>query len=88
MKLVSFNPFRTIGMPGVRYVKPEHMFKDVDIIKEADVVLFPETWQVPALVYGLKKKIFPSIETLQLGFSKVEMTRCPLDSCQKLRPLY
>ena len=75
MKLVSFNPFRTIGMPGVCYVKPEHMFKDIDIIKEADVVLFPETWQVPALVYGLKKKIFPSIETLQLGFSKVEMTR-------------
>jgi len=75
MKMVSFNPYRTIGIPGVRYIKPEHMFKEIEIIKEADVVLFPETWQVPALVYGLKKNIFPSIETLQLGFSKVEMTR-------------
>jgi len=51
------------------------MFKELETIRQADIVLFPETWQAPALVYGLKKKIFPSIESLQLGFSKVEMTR-------------
>jgi ribosomal protein S6--L-glutamate ligase len=75
MKMVSFNAYRTIGIPGVHYIKPEHMFKEIETIRQADIVLFPETWQVPALVYGLKKKIFPSIETLQLGFSKAEMTR-------------
>lgn len=75
MKLVSFNAFRTIGIPGVRYIKPEHMFNEIDVIKEADVLLFPETWQVPTLVYGLKKQIFPSIETIQIGANKIEMTR-------------
>ncbi|QGH35554.1 hypothetical protein GI584_16530 [Gracilibacillus salitolerans] len=75
MKLVSFNAFRTIGIPGVRYIKPEHMFNEIDIIKEADLILFPETWQVSTLVYGLKKQIFPSIETMQIGANKIEMTR-------------
>lgn len=75
MKMVSFNAFRTIGIPGVHYIKPEHMYRELEIIRQADLVLFPETWQVPVLVYGLKKRIFPSIETMQLGFSKVEMTR-------------
>ncbi|MDT9726120.1 hypothetical protein DUZ99_14145 [Xylanibacillus composti] len=75
MKLITFQAYRTLGLPDVRYIKPSLMFKEIDAIREADVVLFPETWQVPALVYGLKKHIFPSIETLQLGFSKVDMTR-------------
>ncbi|MGP4041038.1 ATP-grasp domain-containing protein [Gracilibacillus sp. D59] len=75
MKLVSFNAFRTIGIPGVRYIKPELMFNEIDIIKEADLILFPETWQVSTLVYGLKKQIFPSIETMQIGANKIEMTR-------------
>ncbi|MFC4386897.1 RimK family alpha-L-glutamate ligase [Gracilibacillus marinus] len=75
MKLLSFNPFRTIGIPGVKYIKPDHMFKEMQAIREADLILFPETWQVPTLVYGLKKQIFPSIETMQLGASKIEMTR-------------
>ncbi|GAA5416066.1 hypothetical protein Pryu01_01098 [Paraliobacillus ryukyuensis] len=75
MKMVTFNAFRTIGMPNVRYIKPDLMFQESDSIQEADICLFPETWQVPALVYGWKKAIFPSIESLQLGFSKIEMTR-------------
>ncbi|WP_102348124.1 ATP-grasp domain-containing protein [Bacillus sp. Marseille-P3661] len=75
MKMVSFNAFRTMGIPGVHYIKPANMYKELEIIRQADIVLFPETWQVQALVYGLKKRIFPSIETLQVGFSKVEMTR-------------
>lgn len=75
LKLVTFNPLRTIGMPGVQYIKPEHMFKESETIKQADGILFPQKWQVPALVYGWKKPIFPSIETLQLGIDKIEMTR-------------
>ncbi|UOQ46983.1 hypothetical protein MUN88_12880 [Gracilibacillus caseinilyticus] len=75
MKLVSFNAFRTIGIPGVTYIKPDHMFKEIEVIKNADVLLFPETWQVPTLVYGLKKAIFPNVETMLLGENKIEMTR-------------
>ncbi|TLS37653.1 ATP-grasp domain-containing protein [Pseudalkalibacillus caeni] len=75
MKLVTFNPFRTIGIPGVQYVKPDNMFKDIDKIREADFLLFPEKWMVNSLVYGLHKEVFPSIQTIQLGFDKVEMTR-------------
>ncbi|WP_066187197.1 MULTISPECIES: ATP-grasp domain-containing protein [Gracilibacillus] len=75
MKLISFNAFRTIGIPGITYIKPELMFREMDVIKQADVILFPETWQVSTLVYGLNKSIFPSIETLQIGADKIEMTR-------------
>jgi len=75
MKFVTFNPFRTLGIPNVTYVKPENMFKEVERIKEADYLLFPEYWQVNALVYGLNKSIFPSISTYHLGHNKVETTR-------------
>lgn len=75
MKLLSFNPFRTIGIPNVKFIKPDLMFREIDHIKEADFLLFPENWQVNSLVYGLKKDIFPSIETIQLGHNKIEMTR-------------
>ncbi|EOD00218.1 ATP-grasp domain-containing protein [Caldisalinibacter kiritimatiensis] len=78
MKLVSFNPYRTIGIPGVKYIKPEHMFREIKTIKKADYILFPEYWQVNSLVYGLKKKIFPNINTFHLGHNKVEMTRALL----------
>ncbi|RKD33922.1 ATP-grasp domain-containing protein [Thermohalobacter berrensis] len=75
MKLVSFNPYRTIGIKGVTYVKPENIFREIDKVKEADYILFPEYWQVNFLVYGLHKKIFPNISTFHLGHNKVEMTR-------------
>ncbi len=75
MKLVTFDPFRTIGIPNITYVKPENIFKEIDKISEADYILFPEYWQVNSLVYGLKKKIFPNISTYQLGHNKVETTR-------------
>ncbi|MDT8859150.1 RimK family alpha-L-glutamate ligase [Alkalihalobacillus sp. MEB130] len=77
MKIVTFNPFRTIGMPGIQYVKPERMFEKEERrkIAEADVCLFPENWQVNALVYGMKKTIFPSIQSIQMGFNKIEVTR-------------
>lgn len=75
MKLVTFNPFKTLGIPNVTYIKPENMFREIEKIKEADFVLFPEYWQVNSLVYGLKKKVFPNISTYQLGHNKIETTR-------------
>jgi ribosomal protein S6--L-glutamate ligase len=75
MRLLSFNPYRSIGLPGVCYVKPEHLLRHRDAIKAADWVLFPETWQVNALIYALKARIFPSPASYYLGYNKVEMTR-------------
>lgn len=75
MKIISFNPFRTIGMKDITYIKPENMFREIDKIKDADYILFPEYWQINSLVYGLKKKVFPNISTFHLGHNKVEMTR-------------
>ncbi|GAE24121.1 ribosomal protein S6 glutaminyl transferase [Halalkalibacter wakoensis JCM 9140] len=81
MKIVTFNPFRTIGMPGIQYVKPEQMFEEREKIAAADVCLFPENWQVNALVYGMKKNIFPSIQSIQMGFNKIEVTRALWSVC-------
>lgn len=73
--LISFDPLRTYTLPGVSIVKPEHFFKAIDRIKVADWILFPEYWQVNALVFGLKRRIFPSLASYLLGHDKVEMTR-------------
>jgi ribosomal protein S6--L-glutamate ligase len=86
VKLVSFNPYRTLGIPGVTYIKPEHTFKEIETIRAADFLLFLENWQTTSLVYGLKKRIFPSIETIQLGYSKIEMTRALWTVCPENVP--
>ncbi|MFC4320298.1 ATP-grasp domain-containing protein [Litchfieldia salsa] len=86
MKLITFNPFRTIGIPNISYIKPEQMFKEIDRIKDADFILFPENWQVNSLVYGLNKNIFPSIQSIQLGYSKIEMTRALWTVCPEHIP--
>ncbi|AZR74172.1 alpha-L-glutamate ligase [Anoxybacter fermentans] len=86
MRLVSFNPYRSIGVPGVRYIKPEMVFKHREEIAEADWILFPEYWQVNFLVYGLKKRIFPNINTYHLGHDKVEMTRAFWAVCPENTP--
>ncbi len=75
MRLISFNPYRSMGIPGVQYIKPEMIFRHKSDITEADWILYPEYWQVNSLVYGLKKRIFPNINTYHLGHDKVEMTR-------------
>lgn len=59
MKLVSFDPLRTLHIKEAHYIKPEHFFKEKDKIKEADWILYPEYWQINSLIYGLKKNIFP-----------------------------
>lgn len=75
MRLISFDPFRSLGIPGVRYLKPELALRHREELAEADWLLFPQSWQANFLVYGLKKKIFPSLSTYHLGHDKVEMTR-------------
>lgn len=72
---VSFNPHRSIGIPAVRYIKPESMYRFVREIHAAQTILFPEYWQVNTLIYGLKKQVFPSPATYHLGHDKIEMTR-------------
>jgi len=75
MRLVSFNPYRTLGLPGVTYLKPEELFARREQVAAADWILFPETWQINTLLYGLKKRTFPSSNTYHLGYDKIEMTR-------------
>ncbi|WP_236551358.1 hypothetical protein [Billgrantia tianxiuensis] len=75
MKLITFDAFRTLGIPGVRYIKPERMYDHLDEIRGADWLLFPEYWQLNTLIHGLKARIFPSLASYQLGHDKVEQTR-------------
>ncbi len=75
MRLLSFDPLRTFDIPGVRYLKPEWMFRHRAEIAESDWVLFPEYWQVNALVYGMGRRLFPSPASYHLGHDKPEMTR-------------
>lgn len=75
MRLVSFNALRSLGIPGVHHLKPEHLFRDIETVREADWLLYPEYWQVNSLSYGLKKRIFPSLASYHLGHDKIEQTR-------------
>jgi len=75
MHLISFNLFRSLNIPGITYIKPEHWLRHRHEITTADWVLFPEYWQVNSLIYGYKKRIFPSPAAYHLGHDKVQMTR-------------
>jgi len=75
MRLISFDTLRTLDIPGIKSLKPEHWFRAKEEILSADWILFPEYWQVNPLVYAWKKAIFPSISTFHLGHNKIEMTR-------------
>ncbi|MBU8907140.1 ATP-grasp domain-containing protein [Desertibacillus haloalkaliphilus] len=86
MKIVTFNPFRTIGIPNINYVKPEHMYKEREKIASADICLFPEYWQINPLVYGMKKEIFPNIQSFHLGHNKIEVTRALWSVCPENVP--
>lgn len=86
MQLITFNPYRTIGIPNVDYIKPEMMFREMNSIKQADVLLFPEHWQLNALHYGVKKPVFPSPASIHLGHNKVEMTRALWTVCRENMP--
>lgn len=75
MNFVSFNIFRTLGFPHTTVLKPEHASAHRELLRQADRVLFPEYWQLNALVYGLGCRIFPSEASYRIGHDKVEMTR-------------
>ncbi|MFV8572209.1 ATP-grasp domain-containing protein [Marinobacter sp. SBS5] len=75
MQLVSFNVFRTLGFPDTTVLKAEHFQRHKELLKEADWVLFPEYWQLNALVHGLKCRVFPSVASYRIGHDKIEMTR-------------
>ncbi len=86
MKLVTFDPFRTLGLPGVRYIKPEHMATQRDELADADWLLFPAYWQLHSLHYVLRRPIFPSLASYHLGHDKVEMTRALRLACPEHVP--
>jgi ribosomal protein S6--L-glutamate ligase len=75
MQCVSFDAFRTLGLPATRYIKPQEIFRHKQEIASADWVLFPEYWQLGAVLFGLKGRIFPSLASYLIGHDKVEMTR-------------
>lgn len=75
MSWVSFDPLRTLGMPDIRHLKPDRLFAEGDTLRAAEWVLFPEYWQLGALVYGYRSRIFPSLASYLIGHDKVEMTR-------------
>ena len=75
MNLVSFDVFRTLGFPNTTVLKPNQMFASKELLRDADWVLFPEYWQLNALVYGLNCRVFPSEASYRIGHDKVEMTR-------------
>lgn len=85
-RLITFNPYRSLDMDNVLYLKPKAFFKHLPTIAEADWLLFPEYWQINALLYGLKKHIFPSPASYYLGHDKVEMTRAFWTVCPQQVP--
>ena len=86
MRLITFDALRCLDISDTRYIKPELMFRHKDEIKEADWILFPEYWQINSLVYGLQKRIFPSLGSYHLGHDKIEMTRAFWTLCPEHMP--
>jgi ribosomal protein S6--L-glutamate ligase len=75
MRLISFDPIRTLTFPAHQTLKPSQMLSHKNEINEADWILFPEYWQLGALTFAMKSRIFPSYVTYSLGHNKIEMTR-------------
>ena len=75
MQLVSFDIFRTLGLPNTLNLKAESFLKHRAELQRADWVLFPEYWQLNALIYGLGCRVFPSQASYLVGHDKTEMVR-------------
>jgi len=86
MRFVSFDPFRTLRLRDVTYVKPEEFWEHRELLTRAACLLFPDYWQIHALVYGLRARIFPSLASYHLGHDKVEMTRAFRTICPEHVP--
>ena len=74
-KIISFDIYRSLGMPNTCFVKPEAVFKNVSSLQDADWIVFPPYHLVNLMAYVFQKPVFPSINTYHLGFDKVQMTR-------------
>lgn len=86
MKLITFDPFRTLGLPRVHYIKPERAAAQRDQLFDADWLLFPAYWQLHGLHYVVRRPIFPSLASYHLGHDKVEMTRALSLACPQHIP--
>lgn len=86
MRIISFDPFPLARPSGTKFLKPERLFIESEIIQTADWVIFPETWQVNVLHYIWKKAIFPNIQTYHLGYDKISQTRAMIAACPKNVP--
>lgn len=86
MQLVSFDVFRTIGLPKIRYLKADSFYVHKFELQQADWVLFPEYWQINALIYGMNCRIFPSQPSYLIGHNKIEMTRAFLSVAPEYLP--
>ena len=75
MKLVSFDMLRTLDLPDTTVLKPAQMYDKAELLQNADWVLFPEYWQLNALQYAYKARVFPSEASYRIGHNKIEMTR-------------
>jgi len=75
MRLVTFDPFRTLGCPDLLYIKPAQLMSHLSELDAADVVLFPDYADVNLITFAMNKPMFPSLSSYLLGFNKVEMTR-------------
>jgi len=75
MRVVSFDAFRSLDIPGIHYLKPDQYQKSLPLLASADWLLFPEYWQVCSLHFSLKARIFPSLASYLIGHDKIEQTR-------------
>ena len=75
IRCVSFDIFRSLGIPDTLHVKPESVFQRMPDLKTVDWILFPPYNLVNLMAYALRKQIFPSISTYHLGFDKIQLTR-------------
>ena len=72
--LVSLDPLRGLHLTSCQ-VKPQDWLRQKATLEAADVVLFPQSWQVNVLHHVLRKALFPNVASYRLGWDKVEMTR-------------
>ena len=59
MHILSFDPYRGMGL-AQQFVKPEHWLRELHAVRAADMLLYPESWQLNGLHYVLGKQIFPN----------------------------
>lgn len=75
MQIISFDALRSLGLPQIRYIKPDHYLEYLSEIRRADWLIYPEYWQIHPLLYALQKRIFPSVASYHIGHDKIEQTR-------------